>query len=67
MKNLDQSRQEHRTVPSAESAIIPKLDASLTCPFCQDTDFDAIGLKSHLSYGHCEMFEAVKLAARPPW
>lgn len=41
--------------------------AGLSCPFCKDNDFDSIGLKSHLSYGHCEVFEATELAARPPW
>jgi hypothetical protein len=30
----------------------------LTCPFCQETEFDAIGLKIHFIKGQCEPFEA---------
>jgi hypothetical protein len=32
---------------------------SLTCPFCNDDDFDAIGLKIHLIRGWCDAFEKV--------
>lgn len=28
----------------------------MTCPFCGENDFDAVGLKSHL-LNHCEVFE----------
>lgn len=28
----------------------------ITCPFCMETDFDAIGLKHHLLSGGCETF-----------
>ena len=27
-----------------------------TCPFCQETDFDAIGLKMHFLRGWCDTF-----------
>ena len=29
------------------------------CPFCQETQFDAIGLKHHLLSGGCEKFNTV--------
>lgn len=29
----------------------------LTCPFCKEDDFDAIGLKLHLLRGWCSVFE----------
>lgn len=28
----------------------------LTCPFCGETGFDRIGLKSHLEHGDCEQY-----------
>lgn len=31
----------------------------MTCPFCGDNDFDAIGLKSHL-LNHCKAFDAIE-------
>ena len=31
----------------------------LTCPFCNETDFDTIGLKHHLVSGGCNIFEEV--------
>jgi len=31
----------------------------LTCPFCEETDFDDIGLKIHLLRGWCDVFNAV--------
>lgn len=30
-----------------------------TCPFCGENDFDAIGLKLHLSCGNCERYNNV--------
>jgi hypothetical protein len=30
----------------------------LTCPFCNETEFDALGLKVHFIKGHCEPYEA---------
>lgn len=32
----------------------------LTCPFCKEQDFDAIGLKQHLLVGWCEAFNKVE-------
>lgn len=32
------------------------MDENIICPFCQETDFDAIGLKDHLLSGGCETF-----------
>lgn len=33
----------------------------LTCPFCNEKDFDLIGLKFHLTQEHCEIFETTPL------
>lgn len=30
------------------------------CPFCNEKDFDLIGLKHHLLSGHCDNFENTK-------
>lgn len=30
-----------------------------TCPFCNDDDFDEVGLKNHLVSGHCEQYNCV--------
>lgn len=32
----------------------------LTCPFCKEDDFDAIGLKTHLMY-YCDKYDDVPL------
>lgn len=32
----------------------------MVCPFCNATDFDAIGLKSHFTSGYCEVFNNVE-------
>jgi hypothetical protein len=32
----------------------------MTCPFCKEEDFDAIGLKLHLIMWGCEAFDAVE-------
>lgn len=29
----------------------------ISCPFCGEADFDLIGLKIHLTRGHCEAYE----------
>ncbi len=29
----------------------------MRCPFCNEDDFDLIGLKIHFLRGHCEVFE----------
>lgn len=39
---------------------IDKMRNSLSCPFCQSSDFDLIGLKHHLVAGHCDEFEKVR-------
>ena len=36
----------------------------VVCPFCKDRDFDMIGLKGHLEYGDCEVFEKVEIRKR---
>ena len=34
----------------------------LGCPFCNEQDFDATGLKIHLTAGHCEAFNNTSVA-----
>jgi len=29
------------------------------CPFCGEDDFDKLGLKLHITRGHCEEFERI--------
>ncbi len=40
---------------------------NLTCPFCNENDFDEVGLKAHLLgsvfYDGCEIFKAVNIAS----
>lgn len=33
----------------------------IQCPFCKETDFDLIGLKIHLSSGHCNKYEETEI------
>ena len=37
---------------------------TITCPFCNETDFDAIGLKNHLTSGWCDVFEKIPAIER---
>lgn len=30
----------------------------VTCPFCGETDFDLIGLKTHFLNGWCDVYES---------
>lgn len=39
--------------------------ADLTCPFCNDTEFDSIGLKQHIQRGWCEAFNETPNTDRP--
>lgn len=32
----------------------------IICPFCEDEDFDLIGLKLHINRGWCEVFEKLE-------
>jgi hypothetical protein len=44
----------------------PPLDRSdYVCPFCNMKDFDAIGLKRHYTFGHCDEFNATPLQDDP--
>ena len=40
------------------SALIAKIfgESDKTCPFCGEKDFDNVGLKWHLTSGHCDDF-----------
>jgi hypothetical protein len=31
----------------------------VSCPFCQETDFDLIGLKHHFQAGHCDVWNEI--------
>jgi hypothetical protein len=33
--------------------------SELKCPFCDAGEFDRVGLKAHLTHGHCEQYEAI--------
>jgi hypothetical protein len=37
----------------------------IVCPFCEEEDFDLIGLKAHLLNGYCEDFNATELINPP--
>lgn len=36
-------------------------DLTVKCPFCQDDDFDLIGLKMHLTFGWCDVYEELDI------
>lgn len=38
--------------------------SDITCPFCGETEFDKVGLKSHLQRGYCEPFESLERLPR---
>jgi hypothetical protein len=54
-------------VPSISPHLIHSAPApsNLTCPFCNEPDFDKIGLKRHLLRGWCEEFEDTPTSAEP--
>ncbi len=37
----------------------------IICPFCQETDFDLVGLKGHYEYGDCDQYSATTVMDRP--
>lgn len=36
----------------------------MICPFCQENDFDEIGLKGHLAHGDCEKYNKLPILFR---
>ncbi len=36
-------------------------DALVSCPFCNESEFDLIGLKNHYIKGHCDVFNNTEL------
>ena len=38
----------------------------VVCPFCEEGEFDRIGLKLHLKMGWCEEFNETPLSDPPP-
>ena len=50
------------TPPSPQSPAAKCAEENLKpCPFCHDTDFDDVGLKIHLTTGHCEAFNELPI------
>ncbi len=49
-----ESQFQGRCVP------ISSIQTTITCPFCDETDFDLVGLKSHLVNGDCEAFNKIE-------
>ena len=37
----------------------------VSCPFCGENDFDQVGLKMHLSFGHCDNYNALSVGKKP--
>ena len=37
------------------------------CPFCEESGFDLIGLRIHLSQGHCPRYASLTDNADCPW
>lgn len=35
-------------------------EKSISCPFCDEEDYDNIGLKYHLQSGHCEEYNKTR-------
>lgn len=42
-----------------ENKIIIPFSSDLICPFCNEGNFDAAGLKNHLQLGDCLVYNAV--------
>lgn len=40
-------------------------DQDVKCPFCGETGFDLIGLKSHIKKGECDACEALETITSP--
>jgi len=32
----------------------------ITCPFCNEKDFDLVGLKIHFYHGHCKVYNELE-------
>lgn len=57
-KTVQQDRAD--TTPTTELEV-----ADIVCPFCDETDFDLLGLKLHLTRGHCDTFEVIDTKGVP--
>ena len=42
----------------------PKPEENIFCPFCNQGDFDLIGLRSHLMHGDCKVFNETENLCR---
>ena len=40
--------------------VLPKSGELFPCPFCEEPEFDLIGIKHHLKSGYCKVFEAIE-------
>lgn len=38
-----------------------------SCPFCQEGEFDLLGLKIHLSLGYCDVYKDLNISGHPCW
>ncbi len=43
------------------TTICPEDSGCICCPFCEEGDFDKVGLKKHIINGWCEIFNNTKL------
>lgn len=47
-----------RSEQPSEEKRVGSMPDYVSCPFCQEADFDLIGLKSHYLRGWCDVFNA---------
>lgn len=40
------------------------IKTDISCPFCDERGFDLVGLKGHLSYGDCEVYNNTETPSR---
>lgn len=53
-----------KTLPGICDELCEDYSPFLFCPFCHDTDFDLIGLKSHLDHGDCDVYNNTEYLQR---
>lgn len=55
--------EDHIVVGDSEAEEFDLIE--LVCPFCNEQDFDLIGLKIHLIKGYCDKFNELVIDTRP--
>ena len=62
------SLEEYEYVEDDEATLIAKANAlvgrDFECPFCSDSGFDVVGLKSHIQNGECGVCENIETLKR---